>query len=101
MAPVSVNDATARPARDMIALVTGANRGIGYEICRQLAGRGARVVLTARNPEAGELAVRNLAAENLPAQFHPLSVTDPAAPSGTCAKAPIPPSGLPSTPRRP
>jgi NAD(P)-dependent dehydrogenase (short-subunit alcohol dehydrogenase family) len=71
------SEATARRGPDVIALVTGANRGIGYEICRQLAGRGAQVVLTARDPEAGERAVRKLGAENLPARFHPLSVTDP------------------------
>src|SRR5262245_53124893 len=77
MEPASVGDASGRPAPDVIALVTGANRGIGYEICRHLAARGAQVVLTARSPEAGELAVQKLAAKNLPARFHPLSVTDP------------------------
>jgi len=60
-----------------IIVVTGGNRGIGYEICRQLAGRGVQVVLTARKPEAGERAVKKLAAQNLSARFHPLNVTEP------------------------
>ncbi|HXU31517.1 MAG TPA: SDR family oxidoreductase [Thermoanaerobaculia bacterium] len=38
--------------RARVAVVTGGNRGIGFEICRQLAGLGMRVVLTARNPDA-------------------------------------------------
>jgi NAD(P)-dependent dehydrogenase (short-subunit alcohol dehydrogenase family) len=59
-----------------IAVVTGGNRGIGFEICRQLAERGARVVLTARKPAAGQTAVKKLAAQALAAAFHPLDVTD-------------------------
>jgi NAD(P)-dependent dehydrogenase (short-subunit alcohol dehydrogenase family) len=58
-----------------VILVTGGNRGIGFEICRQLASRGAQVVLTARNAEAGRKAVEKLAAQKLTAQFHPLDVT--------------------------
>lgn len=58
-----------------VIVVTGGTRGIGLEICRQLAGRGARVVLTARNPEAGAAAVKKLAAQNLALEFHPLDVT--------------------------
>src|SRR5215510_5249677 len=61
---------------ETIAVVTGGNRGIGFEICRQLSGRGATVVLTARKPEAGEQAVKKLAAQSLSARFHPLNVTD-------------------------
>ena len=32
-----------------LALVTGANRGIGFEIARQLARNGLRVILTSRD----------------------------------------------------
>jgi NAD(P)-dependent dehydrogenase (short-subunit alcohol dehydrogenase family) len=60
-----------------LIVVTGGNRGIGFEICRQLAGRGAQVVLTARKPEAGEKAVQELARQGLAVQFHPLDVTGP------------------------
>ncbi len=63
--------------KDRVAIVTGGNRGIGFEICRQLASHGAQVVLTARKPDAGEEAVKKLAAQNLPVQFHPLDVTGP------------------------
>ena len=58
-----------------VIVVTGGNRGIGFEICRQLASRGAQVVLTARKAEAGREAVEKLAAQKLTARFHPLDVT--------------------------
>ena len=56
-----------------IVVVTGANRGIGFEISRQLAIRGAHVILTARKPGIGKATVKKLAAQNV--QFQPLDVT--------------------------
>jgi NAD(P)-dependent dehydrogenase (short-subunit alcohol dehydrogenase family) len=58
------------------ALVTGGNRGIGFEICRQLAEKGFKVFLTARNKEAAKKALEKLAAQNLIVNFVPLDVTN-------------------------
>jgi len=62
--------------KQRIAVVTGANRGIGFEVCRQLATTGVNVVLTARDPTRGERAAGALQREGLNAIFHPLDVTD-------------------------
>jgi NAD(P)-dependent dehydrogenase (short-subunit alcohol dehydrogenase family) len=62
-----------------LALVTGANKGIGLEVCRQLAGQGWKVLLTARNEQAGEAACAKLRDEGGDVLFHPLEVTDPEA----------------------
>lgn len=43
-----------------IAVVTGGNRGIGHEICRQLARLGMRVVLASRDMASGEAACRKI-----------------------------------------
>jgi NAD(P)-dependent dehydrogenase (short-subunit alcohol dehydrogenase family) len=43
-----------------VAVVTGANRGIGYEVARQLLERGYEVVLGSRDPTKGEAAARAL-----------------------------------------
>jgi NAD(P)-dependent dehydrogenase (short-subunit alcohol dehydrogenase family) len=61
------------------ALVTGANRGIGLEVCRQLASRGLRVILTARDPKEGDAAARALRDEGLDVVAEPVDVTDAAA----------------------
>jgi NAD(P)-dependent dehydrogenase (short-subunit alcohol dehydrogenase family) len=46
-----------------IALVTGANKGIGFEVARDLARKGFHVFLGARNTEAGEAAAEKLRKE--------------------------------------
>lgn len=43
-----------------VALVTGANRGIGYEITRQLAQHGYQVVMACRNVAQGTAAKQTL-----------------------------------------
>ncbi len=63
-------------ADQRIAVVTGGNRGIGHEICRQLARQGVRVVLTARDPRQGAAACAGLVNEGLPVEFYRLDVTD-------------------------
>jgi NAD(P)-dependent dehydrogenase (short-subunit alcohol dehydrogenase family) len=47
----------------LVALVTGGNRGIGLEVCRQLAGRGYTVVLGSRDVEKGHRAATTIAGD--------------------------------------
>ena len=58
-----------------VAVVTGANRGLGLETARQLAMRDIRVILTSRSAGKGEIALEKLADEGLDVAFHPLDVT--------------------------
>ncbi len=59
-----------------IALVTGGNRGIGLEICRQLAKLGIRVLLGSRDSAKGKLAAEELVAAKLPVETRELDVAD-------------------------
>src|SRR5688572_32832592 len=57
-----------------IAVVTGANRGLGLETSRRLSALGYRVVLTARDIAAGTAAAQAIDG----AEFQPLDVTNEA-----------------------
>ncbi|CAN4125709.1 unnamed protein product [Withania somnifera] len=61
------------------AVVTGANKGIGFEICRQLASQGVYVILSARNEKRGLEALEKLKGFGLAQSvvFHQLDVMDP------------------------
>jgi NAD(P)-dependent dehydrogenase (short-subunit alcohol dehydrogenase family) len=59
-----------------IAVVTGANRGLGLETSRELASQGIKVILTARDSSKGESAAKSLKEEGLDVVFHPLDITD-------------------------
>ena len=61
------------------AVVTGANKGIGFEIVRQLASNGVTVILTARDENRGLEAVEKLKEKGLSDNvlFHPLDVANP------------------------
>ncbi len=60
----------------VVALVTGANRGIGLEIARQLGRRGMVVLLGARDARQGSAAAEALVREGIEAVPLPLDVTD-------------------------
>ncbi|KAJ3708503.1 hypothetical protein LUZ61_012208 [Rhynchospora tenuis] len=63
-------------SKETVAVVTGANRGIGYEIARQLAVHGLHVVLTSRDFDRALEAATNLQAEGLSVQPCQLDITD-------------------------
>ncbi|MES9851868.1 MAG: SDR family oxidoreductase [Candidatus Thiodiazotropha sp. L084R] len=57
-----------------VAIVTGANRGLGLETSRQLAESGWHVVLTSRDVASGKAAVESLTEEGLDVEFFQLDV---------------------------
>ncbi|WP_263849994.1 SDR family NAD(P)-dependent oxidoreductase [Secundilactobacillus paracollinoides] len=63
---------TAQP----LTLITGANRGMGFEIAKELGAKGQRILLGARNAEKGTQAVEQLKQSGIDATLIPLDVTD-------------------------
>ena len=63
------------PSSKKIALITGANKGIGYEVARQLGKQGCTVLVGARDAKLGEDAANKLKKEGVEAAFVALDVT--------------------------
>jgi NAD(P)-dependent dehydrogenase (short-subunit alcohol dehydrogenase family) len=59
-----------------VAIVTGANRGIGFETCRQLSQLGIVTILTSRDEAKGRSAVSSLRIDDSDLLFHQLDVAD-------------------------
>src|SRR5260370_34960256 len=66
----------AMPSATKVALITGANKGIGFEIARQLGAQGMIVLVGARDRARGEEAVERLQSEGVEASAIHLDVTD-------------------------
>ena len=90
-----------------IALVTGANKGIGFEVARELARMRFHVYLGARNPEAGRAAAEQLSADgnvtfleidvSKPDSIHRAAEEFSARPIGSMSSSTMPASSLTAT----
>ena len=65
-----------KTTKKKIALVTGANRGLGFETCKQLSQLGVTVLLTSRDPTKGEVAAKQLIDKGLDVICYQLDVSD-------------------------
>ena len=63
-------------SKNTLALITGANKGIGFETARQLGQQGIHILVGAREKARGEEAVQKLTALDVQATFVQLDVTD-------------------------
>src|SRR3954454_10893760 len=67
-------------------LITGANKGIGYEVARQLAGKEFHVFIGARNQDAGRKAADEIEKKGGKATFLEIDVADNASVTGAARK---------------
>lgn len=74
--PVETAPSSAHSVKVRTALVTGANRSLGFETCRELRRRGFHVILTSRDGDKGRAAARELAREGLTVDVYPLDVSE-------------------------
>lgn len=63
-------------SQNKVALITGANKGIGFESAKQLGKLGITVLIGARDPKKGEQAAANLRSMECDAQALTIDVTD-------------------------
>ncbi|XP_076930870.1 short-chain dehydrogenase/reductase 1-like [Bidens hawaiensis] len=70
---------------ETVAVVTGANRGIGFEITHQLAIQGITVILTSREVAVGEESAKVLQEGGLDVGFHQLNIIDDASIESFCS----------------
>ena len=63
-------------SKETVAVVTGGNRGIGFEISKQLAGHGLTVILTSRDASVGVESIKVLQEGGLDVDCHQLDVLD-------------------------
>lgn len=59
-----------------VALITGANKGLGFQTAKELGQKGIKVLVGARNEERGNNAVEQLKNEGIDAEFIQLDVSD-------------------------
>ncbi|MFE4814490.1 SDR family NAD(P)-dependent oxidoreductase [Peribacillus simplex] len=64
------------PKDTKVALVTGGNRGIGYELVKQLALEGFKVILTSRDPIMGHKIAKKLKMSDLDVSFLVMDVNN-------------------------
>jgi NAD(P)-dependent dehydrogenase (short-subunit alcohol dehydrogenase family) len=63
--------------KEKTAFVTGANRGIGLEVCKQLGEEGAKIIMGVRNPSGAKNQHDDLTSQGIDATLVKIDVSDP------------------------